>query len=51
VIKSTEGNEPSSITVHALGGIELHGRHVRVFAQGAVAAEQRGVSLGVRAAF
>jgi hypothetical protein len=42
---------PSSLTVHALGGLELHTKHFRLFTQGVVAPGQVGVALGMRAAF
>lgn len=50
-ITASGENGPSTVPVHALGGIALHTRHVRAFAQGAVHPGVLGVSLGVRAAF
>jgi hypothetical protein len=50
-IDAEGSSSPSSFTVHALGGIELHTKHYRLFAQSVVAPGQLGVALGMRAAF
>jgi len=47
-ITASGTNEPDVITVHALAGLELHTRYVRVFAQGAVAPSEEAVTIGVR---
>ena len=49
-ITATGSSGPDSLGVHALGGIELHTRHVRVFLQGAVAPCEEAVTLGLRVA-
>ena len=41
---------PDSFGLHALAGIELHTRHVRVYVQGALAPSQEAVTLGLRVA-
>jgi hypothetical protein len=41
---------PDTLSVHALGGIELHTRYVRVYVQGAIAPSEDAVSLGLRVA-
>lgn len=50
-ITASGSSGPSAVTVHALAGAELHTPHVRAFLQGAIAADERMVALGVRAAF
>ncbi len=50
-IEAEGSSSPSSLTAHALGGVELHTRHFRLFTQGVVASGQVGVALGMRAAF
>ena len=49
VITASESDGPSGVTAHALAGIALHTKHVRVFVQGLIAPEERAVSLGLRA--
>lgn len=51
VITASESDGPTSVTVHALAGLALHTKHVRVFVQGLIAPDERAVSLGVRAGF
>lgn len=41
---------PDALGVHALGGIELHTRHVRVYVQGAISPGEDAVTLGLRVA-
>lgn len=41
-------NTPSTATVHALAGVEVHTRHARVFLQGAFAPGELSVGLGLR---
>jgi hypothetical protein len=48
-ITASDSNGPTGATVHALAGIQLHTRHVRVFVQGLIAPDERGVSVGLRA--
>ncbi len=50
-IEAEGSSSPSSLTTHALGGIELHTKHFRMFTQGVVAPGQVGIALGFRAAF
>lgn len=50
-IDADGSSSPSTLTSHALGGIELHTTHFRMFTQGVVAPGQVGVALGMRAAF
>jgi len=47
-ITASGTNEPDAFTVHALAGLELHTRYVRVFAQGAIAPSEEAVTVGVR---
>jgi len=49
-ITASGASGPDSLGVHALGGIELHTRHVRVFLQGAVSPGEDAVTLGLRVA-
>jgi hypothetical protein len=48
-ITASGTNEPDVFSVHALAGVELHTRYVRVFAQGALAPSEEAVTIGVRA--
>lgn len=41
-------NTPSTAAAHALGGVEIHTAHVRVFAQGVIAPGEFNVALGLR---
>jgi len=50
-IEAVGSSSPSSLTAHALAGIELHTTHFRMFAQGVIGPGQEGVALGMRAAF
>ncbi len=47
-ITASEQGSPSPVAVHALGGVQLHTRHARVFLQGALATGDFGLALGVR---
>ncbi len=49
-ISGSGSSSPSAVTVHALVGLEIHTRHVRVVVQTAVAPGELAVNLGVRAA-
>lgn len=49
-ITASEEDGPNTATFDALAGFQLHTRHVRVFAQGAVSDGVRAVSLGLRGA-
>ena len=51
VITATGTGGPDTFSVHALAGLELHTRHVHVFAQGAITPSEEAVTFGVRAAF
>jgi hypothetical protein len=51
VITGSGESSPSPVTVHALTGLEVHTRHVRVFLQGAFAPGETAAALGMRAAF
>lgn len=51
IITGSGENEPSAASVHAITGIAVHARHVRVFLQGAFAPGELAVSLGLRMAF
>lgn len=51
VIVGNGENSASPVTVHAVTGIEIHTRHVRVFLQGAFAPGETAVALGLRMAF
>ena len=48
VITGAGENTPSTAAAHALAGLAIHTRHVRVFLQGAVASGEVSVGLGVR---
>jgi hypothetical protein len=50
VIVGSGENGPSTLTVHALGGLAIHTRHARFVMQGVVAPGEFGVSFGLRAA-
>jgi hypothetical protein len=50
VIVGSGENGPSTLTVHAIGGLAIHTRHVRVIMQGMIAPGELGVNLGLRAA-
>lgn len=50
-IEAEGSSSPSSVTAHALGGVELHTKHFRMFAQGVIASGQEGIAAGVRGAF
>ena len=50
-IEAKGSSSPSSLTAHALAGLELHTTHFRLFTQSVVAPGQLGVALGIRAAF
>jgi hypothetical protein len=50
VITASGRSTPDPITVHALGGLDIHTTHVRVFVQGALAPDEEAVTFGVRAA-
>jgi hypothetical protein len=41
---------PSTVSAHALAGLELHTRHVRIYAQGAIAPSDESLTLGLRIA-
>jgi len=48
VITGSGASSPSAVTVHALAGLALHTKYVRVFVQGALAPGELAVALGVR---
>lgn len=48
VITGAGENTPSTASAHALAGIAIHTRHVRVFLQGALASGELSVGLGLR---
>jgi hypothetical protein len=50
-IEADGSSSPSSLSKHALVGIELHTKHFRMFTQGVVASGQEGLAFGMRAAF
>ena len=50
-ITASGASGPTTATVHALGGLELHVPHFRAFVQGAISSDERAVSLGLRAVF
>ena len=47
-IMASGNNSPSPVTAHALGGLQLHTRYVRVFLQGAIATGEIGLAIGLR---
>lgn len=47
-ITASGSDGPSPASAHALAGIEVHTRHVRVYVQGAIAPSQDAVSIGLR---
>ncbi len=49
-ITASGSNGPTPFTAHALAGLEVHTRHVRVYAQGAIAPAEEAVTLGLRIA-
>lgn len=51
VITGSGESSASPVTVHALAGLEVHTRHVRVFLQGALAQSEIAAALGLRLAF
>lgn len=51
VITGNGENSASPVTVHALAGLEVHTRHVRVFLQGAFAPSEIAAAFGLRLAF
>ena len=50
VITASGKNGPDLLSAHALAGIELHTRHVRVFVQGTLAPSEEALTVGVRVA-
>lgn len=50
VIRGTGESAPSSASAHALAGIGLHTRHVRVVLQGAVSSSELSAGIGLRIA-
>ena len=48
VITGSGASSPSAVTVHALAGLALHTKYVRVFVQGAVAPGELAAAIGVR---
>lgn len=50
-ITASESSSPSTWSADAFGGIELRSRYVRGYAQGAIAPDERGVAIGLRAVF
>jgi hypothetical protein len=50
-ITASGSSGPDTATVHAFGGLEIHTHHARVYVQGAIAPDERGLTLGVRAVF
>lgn len=51
MITASGENTPSTFNAHAITGLAVHTRHVRVFLQGALSSGQTAASLGVRGAF
>ncbi len=51
VITGSGENSASPVNVHALAGVAVHTRHVRVFLQGALAPGELAAALGLRMAF
>lgn len=49
MITASETDGPSAVTAHALAGVQIHTSHVRVFVQGLASADERAVSIGLRA--
>ena len=50
-ITASGASGPTTATLHALGGLELLVPHFRMFVQGAISSDDRGVALGLRAVF
>lgn len=50
VITGSDSDSPTPVTAHALGGVAIHTRHVRVVFQGLVAPGELAVNLGLRIA-
>jgi hypothetical protein len=50
MITASGSDGPSAVSAHALAGVELHTRHVRLYVQGAIAPAQEAVSIGLRVA-
>ncbi len=51
VIVGSGENGPSALTAHGLLGFAVHTRHVRVFAQTAIAPGETAIAIGTRGAF
>jgi hypothetical protein len=49
-ITASGSSGPDTVSVHALGGIELHTRYMRVYLQGAIAPSEDAVTFGLRIA-
>ena len=47
-VTASGASSPSPITVHALAGLQLHTKHVRVFLQGEIAPGELSAGLGLR---
>jgi hypothetical protein len=50
-IVATCSHGPSPMSAHGLAGLALHTRHFRLFLQGSLATSDKGVLLGMRAAW
>ncbi|MDX2092345.1 MAG: hypothetical protein SFX73_31065 [Kofleriaceae bacterium] len=50
-IRASGADGPDTWQPHGLAGVQLHTRHVRVYAQGAMAPDERSVAVGLRAGF
>ena len=48
-ISASGSDGPSTATVHALAGLQIHTPHVRIFVQGLLAPGEQSLSLGLRA--
>ena len=51
MITASETDGPSTVTAHALAGLQIHTSHVRVFVQGLASSDERALSIGLRAGF